>query len=199
MLIWKCRYTAASLIPGVDTFADLASVPVDLLRGDYVGAGLSAVGVIPVIGEVADAAKAARIADNAADAVKAVDRAIDAVKTADAAGDAIKAGKVVNDFSIYPKTIHMGRQGKHIIGHNNYEKGKSILTLSKERAQKLINKFSGTGKLNGTSREVVDFGEVIGEYISPRTGKSYPTTVGKIHYSKKGTHIVPEKPIGWEE
>ena len=70
----------ASLIPGVDTFADLASVPVDLLRGDYVGAGLSAVGVIPVIGEVADAAKAARIADHAADAVRAVDRAIDAAK-----------------------------------------------------------------------------------------------------------------------
>ena len=30
--------TAASLIPGVDTFADLAAIPVDLLRGDFTSA-----------------------------------------------------------------------------------------------------------------------------------------------------------------
>ena len=55
--------TAASLIPGVDTFADLAAVPVDLARGDYVSAALSALGAIPVVGEIADTAKIARAAD----------------------------------------------------------------------------------------------------------------------------------------
>ena len=28
--------TAASLIPGLDTFADLAAIPIDLARGDFV-------------------------------------------------------------------------------------------------------------------------------------------------------------------
>lgn len=30
-----------------------------------------------------------------------------------------------------------------------------------------------------------------------KTGKAYDTTVGTIHYSNSGTHIVPEKPINW--
>lgn len=48
---------AASLIPGLDTFTDLVSIPVDLARGDFLSAGLDAVGIIPFIGEVADTAK----------------------------------------------------------------------------------------------------------------------------------------------
>ena len=66
---------AASLIPGIDTFVDLAAIPVDLARGDYVSAGLSAIGVIPIIGEVGDAAKLARMADKAIDTTKAVKKA----------------------------------------------------------------------------------------------------------------------------
>lgn len=30
--------TAASLIPGLDTFTDLAAIPVDLARGDFLSA-----------------------------------------------------------------------------------------------------------------------------------------------------------------
>lgn len=33
----------ASLIPGLDTFTDLASIPVDLLRGDFISAALDAI------------------------------------------------------------------------------------------------------------------------------------------------------------
>ena len=51
--------TVASLIPGLDTFTDLASIPVDLLRGDFLSAGLDALGVILVVGEVADTANLA--------------------------------------------------------------------------------------------------------------------------------------------
>lgn len=57
--------TTASLIPGVDTFADLAAIPVDLLRGDFLSAGLDLIGVLPFIGEVADTAKLAKMADKA--------------------------------------------------------------------------------------------------------------------------------------
>ena len=59
--------TAASLIPGLDTFTNIASIPVDLARGDFLSAGLSAIGAIPVVGEVADTAKIAKLADKAAD------------------------------------------------------------------------------------------------------------------------------------
>ncbi len=62
--------TAASLIPGLDTFTDLASIPVDLARGDYVSAGWDLLGVIPFVGEIADTAKIARVADKAADIAK---------------------------------------------------------------------------------------------------------------------------------
>ena len=47
----------ASFIPGFDTFTNFASIPVDLLRGDFLSAGLDVIGVIPVIGEAADIAK----------------------------------------------------------------------------------------------------------------------------------------------
>ncbi|MBE7035144.1 MAG: hypothetical protein E7402_03350 [Ruminococcaceae bacterium] len=55
---------------GLDTFTNLASIPVDLARGDYVSAGLSALGVVPVVGEVADTAKLAKVADKAVDTAK---------------------------------------------------------------------------------------------------------------------------------
>ena len=44
-------------------FTDVAQIPVDLLRGDFVGAGLDLVGVIPFVGEGADATKTARTVD----------------------------------------------------------------------------------------------------------------------------------------
>ena len=69
--------TAASLIPGLDTFADLASIPVDLARGDFVSAGLGALGAVPFVGEVADTAKLAKMADKAVDAAKVADEATD--------------------------------------------------------------------------------------------------------------------------
>ena len=169
--------TAASLIPGIDTFADIAAIPVDLARGDFVSAGLSALGVIPVMGEAADAAKLAKMADKAVDISKAT--------------------KTATNFKFFPKKIHIGKQGKHILGHNNYQKGKSILNISTSDAQKLINKYSGKGRKIGTSRETVDFKKVIGKYVDPKTGKSYDTTIGTIHYSKSGTHLVPEKPKNW--
>lgn len=177
--------TLASLIPGLDTFVDLAAIPVDLLRGDYLSAALDALGVIPIIGEAGDTLKLAKLADKAADTVK----------TANKASDAIKVTKKGTNFSTFPKKIHLGKQGKHIVGHNNYTKGKSILSISTEKAQRLVNKYSGTGKKIGANRERVDFKCIIGKYVDPKTGKAYDTTVGTIHYSNSGTHIVPEKPI----
>lgn len=171
--------TAASLIPGLDTFTNLASIPVDLARGDFLSAGLSVIGAIPFVGEVADTAKLVQMTDKASDAVM--------------------TAKKATSFSSFPKNIHIGKQGKHIVGHNNYKKGKSILNISTDTAQSLVKKYSGTGRKIGANRERVNFKRVIGKYVDPKTGKAYDTTIGTIHYSKSGTHIVPEKPINWRK
>lgn len=171
--------TAASLIPGLDTFTNLASIPVDLARGDFLSAGLSAIGMIPVVGEVGDTAKLAKMADKAVDAAKVADK--------------------TTDFTKFTKKLHLGRQGKHIVDHNNYKKGRSIFSGTVSDAQQLINEYSGTGqKINATS-ERVDFKKVIGQYVDEITGKAYDTTVGTIRYSKDGAHIVPARPINWRK
>lgn len=99
------------------------------------------------------------------------------------------------DFVDFPKKINKGAQGKHIVGHSNYQPGKSIFEGTIQYAQKLINKFSGTGETINSNKERVNFKKTIGKYVDPTTGKSYSTTNGIIHYSKKkGTHIVPSHP-----
>ncbi len=94
----------------------------------------------------------------------------------------------------FSKTIHSGKQGKHIPTHNNYQKGKSIFYGSAKKAQNLVNKYAGTGQWMGSHKERVNFGKVIGSYVD-ETGKTVKTTVGIIHYSKTGAHIVPAAPI----
>ncbi len=99
-----------------------------------------------------------------------------------------------NSFSAFPKTVHTGRQEKHIAGSNNYTSGKSIFNGTVKQAEALIKEYSGTGQPLGSNKERVDFGKVIGTYVDESTGKGYPTTMGIIHYSKNGGHIVPARP-----
>ena len=84
--------TAASLVPGLDSLTNLASIPVDLARGDLFSAGFSAIGVIPVVGEVGDTAKLAKLAD----------KAIDATKIADKVSDNAKVVKVISPSKLTP-------------------------------------------------------------------------------------------------
>ncbi|MBQ4353588.1 MAG: hypothetical protein IJC71_01705 [Clostridia bacterium] len=80
----------------MDTFADLAAVPVDLARGDYISAALSALGAIPVVGEIADTAKIARAADKAVDAAKSVSWAAEAVRAVKASKSAKTTGIAID-------------------------------------------------------------------------------------------------------
>jgi hypothetical protein len=91
--------------------------------------------------------------------------------------------------------IHMGRQGKHLLNHDNYTPGNSVMTHPDP--QKLVDDFAGTGQpvnriIPGTPgyKERVDFGEPIGYYRHYR-GNALPTTKGIIHYSKDGVHRSP--------
>jgi len=91
-------------------------------------------------------------------------------------------------------TLHFDSQGKHIEGHRNYMPGKSIFSETIEKAADLVQRFSGKGMPIGENKERVNFDEIIGYYIDVKTLTKIPTTVGIIHYSKKGAHIVPAQP-----
>ncbi len=113
------------------------------------------------------------------------------IKTGDEVFQGLKYSvtrKLINGFE---GVINVGKQGKHIPGHPNYQAGKSILTGN---AQKLLDQYAGKGQWIGQNKERVDFGQVIGKYVDPATGKAFQTTKGIIHYSKNGAHIVPARP-----
>lgn len=107
--------------------------------------------------------------------------------------------KEIRDFikNNQPLKIEVGKQGKHILGHNNYIEGRSYLTISLEEAQELINKYAGTGDLdmdskgNWRKKEIIKTDKEIGVNVSKLDGSETKTNNFKIHYSKKGTHIVP--------
>ena len=94
--------------------------------------------------------------------------------------------------------LNLGHHKKHFfdVNNKNYIEGKSILYISAEEAQELLDKFAGKGEMTPkcTYKEVVNFGKVIGESINKRTGTKTPTTWGKIHYGNRGAHIVPTYP-----
>ncbi len=97
--------------------------------------------------------------------------------------------------NLVSKIINKGQQGKHIVGHGNFQDGRSILT---ENAQELLDAFHA-GTINSSQainnvKTRVDFGKIIGNYKNPETGQLVPTTRGIIHTGNKGAHIVPSAP-----
>lgn len=101
--------------------------------------------------------------------------------------------RIVNGL---PTKLNIEKQGKHIPGSSSYIPGRSILEVSAGEAQELVNRYAGTGQFIGPekTKERIDFGRPIGMYVDPRTGRREPTTIGIVHYSKNGTHIVPAAP-----
>lgn len=95
--------------------------------------------------------------------------------------------------------INAEKQGKHIMGHNNYEGGNSILTHPDP--QGLLDAHAGTGvTVRGTRGlpghvEVAEVGKSVGIYF--REGVEIgETTRLKIHYDGRGgAHVVPAPPI----
>ncbi len=102
--------------------------------------------------------------------------------------------KGVKDGKEHSLKINAGKQGKHIPGTNNYIEGRSIFLGTVKDAEKLIKRHGGAGQMLSNNRERVDFGKIIGYYVDPVTSEKKATTIGIIHYSKDGTHIVPARP-----
>ena len=120
--------------------------------------------------------------------------------------DKILAGKE------YPATIESGQQRKHVPGTLEYsqymahytkigEFGPSRLTITEADAQALVYKYRGTGILprgkagNWLETEIITIHpEKVGVAVNNKTGAEADTTVFKIHYGKRGTHVVPDYP-----
>ena len=73
------------------------------------------------------------------------------------------------------------------------------MTITEKEAQDLVNKYAGTGKFKRddndrwTRKEFVVAERTIGVVVDPKSGNEIKTKRFSIHYSKKGTHIVPRK------
>ena len=74
--------------------------------------------------------------------------------------------------------------------------GRSVITISREELQSIVNQQAGSGKLDlsdsltWNKREIVDAGKEIG-YTIRRKGDIIIARSIKIHYSKTGVHAVP--------
>lgn len=96
---------------------------------------------------------------------------------------------------------------KHVEGHRDYEryaasreaKGQnppSVLTISKEEAQEIINKQSGTGIIrvnrDGTPRNIEDItcDRIVGKYYPH--GIFHETNKAAIHHGSQGSHLIPQ-------
>ena len=134
--------TAASLIPGLDTFTNLASIPVDLARGDFVSAGLSAAGMVPFVGEVADTAKLAKMADKAVDTAKVA-------KTAKSGKSIIKVtnkSSALKSVDKLPSNIQKSAKSFFKGSSNNY----NSYSVIKNKNNTYTIKMENPGKVPGS-------------------------------------------------
>jgi len=96
--------------------------------------------------------------------------------------------------------IHWDSQNKHVPGKHNYVEDLNKSIFEHKNAEELLRKHKGTGlPVRGNIgepgyQEIVDFKEHIGIWKCDKGGSDLPTTKGKIHYSKRGAHIVPAHP-----
>lgn len=106
------------------------------------------------------------------------------------------AGKMVSlSIGNYDTGIKIGKQNEHIEGTKEYKPGKSTISVSLTELQSMVNNKAGTGRIvTKTTKEIVDFGKIIGKWKDADTGEEKETTKGMIIYSKSGTHVVPTRP-----
>lgn len=105
--------------------------------------------------------------------------------------------------------VLVGKQNKHVVGSKEFrqhveacmKKGypsPSFLTIGLEEVEELIRRYAGTGKPiiaesgGWSGRERCTASDTIGIVVL-KDGTHVPTSGFIIHYSKKGTHIVPRR------
>lgn len=97
----------------------------------------------------------------------------------------------------FKKAVNRESQMRHLIG-KGYIPGRSYMFGDLETVQKLVDKYSGSGRAIPNSktgdwlqREVVDVGRIIGVHINYLTKEENFTTRMTIIYSRTGTHVYP--------
>lgn len=105
--------------------------------------------------------------------------------------------RIVNGFLI---KLDEERQKRHMPGRNAYEMARtngnlrSIIFRDATAIQKLLDEGAGTGEFIGANKELVNFGQVIGQYVDVDGYSKRETKMGIIHYSAEGAYIVPARP-----
>ncbi len=89
-----------------------------------------------------------------------------------------------------------GKQKNHIIGTLDKDTN-SYFIISDDEIQKIIDSKHGTGTViinkQGQIKEIIDIDEGIAFDVDLNTKLPNPTNRATIHFSKKGTHLVPTK------
>lgn len=104
----------------------------------------------------------------------------------------IKAG-------IISAKVNVEKQNRHILGHKSHTADRSYIYGTIEDAQKIVDRFGGTGSFifakNGqwTQKERIVCDKPIGVHVNKRTGEQTETNAALVIYSKTGTHVVPRK------
>ena len=108
------------------------SIPVDLLRGDFVSAGLDAIGVIPIIGEIGDTAKIVKLADKTVDTAKIAGRSSKGTKILNKVSnpklkntikEMYRPGAKVGDGGLADAIRYEIKTGKLVGGKSHIQKG----------------------------------------------------------------------------
>lgn len=98
-----------------------------------------------------------------------------------------------------PKKLNIGKQNEHIRESKGYKEGKSYIYGDLNTAQELVDKYYGTGEIvltrsgEWSHKEVITATDNLGVVLFPDTKSEEITNRATIHYSKKGTHLVPTR------
>ncbi|MBE5865628.1 MAG: hypothetical protein E7292_05350 [Lachnospiraceae bacterium] len=120
-----------------------------------------------------------------------------AAKQAEASSVSEEGYRIVKGFLV---KLDTERQNRHMPGRNAYEMARtngnlrSIIYRDATAIQKLLDDCAGTGEFIGADKEIVNFGQVIGQYVDVDGQSKRETKMGVIHYSAEGAYIVPCRP-----
>ena len=95
--------------------------------------------------------------------------------------------------------VNVKKQNRHILGSKSHTPDRSYIFGTVADAQRLVDKYGGTGKLipaqNGqwTRKERITCDSPIGVHVDKSTGVKTVTNKATIIYSKTGTHVMPRK------
>lgn len=106
------------------------------------------------------------------------------------------------EYGKFPLKVKKGSQEKHVPGSNGFIPSRGEIRGGLVAAKALIKRYSLSGVMHAgydkkgvlQAKEVCQADGIIGVWRDSVTGESSLTDRFTIHYSAKGTHIVPAKP-----